>query len=181
MLRVADVFISYTGEDREWANWIGHELEALGHTPHIDAWEVSGGGNIMEWMEKRHHEANHVLCVVSETYLKKPYSSLERQAGQWAAVTTRPNFLLPVFIEPCEAPTLFALLKRCDLHGRSEEDARACLRDFLKPAAKPPRGPYPGSVKASSPQLSNQAPAAFPGKAALSCHRRLEFHLKPAV
>jgi hypothetical protein len=31
--------------------------------------------------------------------------------------TTRPNFLLPVFTEPCEVPTLFATLKRCALHG----------------------------------------------------------------
>src|SRR5262249_47967845 len=91
--RVADIFISYTSQDRPWADWIGLELKALGHVPHIDHWEVSAGGNIMEWMEKRHHEANHVLCIVSETYLKKPYSSLERQAGQWATVTARPNFV----------------------------------------------------------------------------------------
>jgi TIR domain len=126
-VRVANIFVSYTSKDRDWANWIGRELEALGHVPHIDHWEVSAGGNIMEWMEKRHHEANHVLCIVSETYLKKPYSSLERQAGQWAAVTARPNFVLPVFIEPCEAPTLLAPFKRCDLHGLEEEEARASL------------------------------------------------------
>jgi tetratricopeptide (TPR) repeat protein len=156
-VRVANIFVSYTSKDRDWANWIGRELEALGHVPHIDHWEVSAGGNIMEWMEKRHHEANHVLCIVSETYLKKPYSSLERQAGQWAAVTARPNFVLPVFIEPCEAPTLLAPFKRCDLHGLEEEEARALLKSYLAPAAKPSHAPFPGSVKAS---LS----AAFPGK-----------------
>jgi hypothetical protein len=90
----------------------------------------------MEWMEKRHHEANHVLCIVSETYLKKPYSSLERQAGLWAAVTARPNFVLPVFIEPCEAPTLLAPFKRCDLHGLEEQEARVRLKSYLAPAAK---------------------------------------------
>jgi tetratricopeptide (TPR) repeat protein len=166
--RVADIFVSYTSKDRDWANWIGRELEALGHLPHIDDWEVSAGGNIMEWMEKRHHEADHVLCIVSETYLKKPYSSLERQGGQWAAVTKRPNFVLPVFIEPCEAPTLLAPLKRCDLYGLGEEDARARLKSFLAPAAKPPDAPFPGGVKASSSLPSARAPAAFPGKAALS-------------
>jgi TIR domain len=154
---VADIFVSYTSQDREWANWIGLELEALGHVPHIDNWEVSAGGNIMAWMEKRHDEADHLLCIVSETYLKKPYSSLERQAGQWAAVTARPNFVLPVFIEPCEAPTLLAPFKRCDLHGLEEEDARARLKSYLAPAAKPSHAPFPGSARAS---LS----AAFPGK-----------------
>jgi hypothetical protein len=153
---VADIFVSYTSQDREWANWIGLELEALGHVPRIDNWEVSAGGNIMAWMEKRHDEADHLLCIVSKTYLKKPYSSLERQAGQWAAVTTRPNFVLPVFIEQCEAPTLLAPLKRCDLYGLGEEDARAHLHSFLAPAAKPTQAPFPGGVI--------RAPAAFPGK-----------------
>jgi hypothetical protein len=156
---MAEFFISYTSKDRDWANWIGRELEVLGHVPHIDSWEVSAGGNIMEWMEKRHHEANHVLCIVSETYLKKPYSSLERQAAQWAAVTARPNFVLPVFIEPCDAPTMFAPFKRCDLNGLGEEEARACLKSYLAPAAKPSHAPFPGSGKAS-------VSAAFPGKVA---------------
>jgi hypothetical protein len=45
-------------------------------------------------MEERHHNADRVLCVISGAYLEKPYSKLERQSGQWAAVTTRPNFVL---------------------------------------------------------------------------------------
>jgi hypothetical protein len=32
---VAEIFVSYTSSDRDWAAWIGHELIALGHTPHI--------------------------------------------------------------------------------------------------------------------------------------------------
>jgi hypothetical protein len=78
-----------------------------------------------------------LLCVVSEAYLKKPYSSLERQAGQWAAVTTRPNFLLPVFIEPCEAPTLFALLKRCDLPRTRGDEPRAASPSSASLARSP--------------------------------------------
>ena len=70
---MADIFISYTSTDREWANWIGLELEVLGHTPHIDAWEISSGGNIIEWIDKQLDEADHVLCVVSDVYLKKLY------------------------------------------------------------------------------------------------------------
>jgi tetratricopeptide (TPR) repeat protein len=164
---MADIFISYTSRDRDWAFWIGHELEALGHSAHIHDWEISGGGNIAAWMEERHHRADRVVCVISEAYLEKPYSKLERQGGQWAAATTRPNFMLPVFVEPCEAPTLLAPLKRCDLHGLSEEDARACLRAFLAPAVKPPPGPFPGGVKASlSPPFG--IPPTFPGKTALS-------------
>jgi tetratricopeptide (TPR) repeat protein len=156
---MADIFVSYTSSDRDWAFWIGHELYDLGHTPHIHEWELFGGANIMAWMEARTDAADHVLCVVSKKYLKAPYSSLERQAAEWAAVTGRPNFALPVFVEPCEAPILSAPRKRCDLHGIAEDEARARLKAFLEPASRPPRGPFPGGA-APRP--------VFPGKVALS-------------
>jgi hypothetical protein len=90
---MADIFVSYTSSDREWASWIGYELEALGHVPHIHDWEIPAGGDIMAWMEERHDAADRVLCIVSNAYLKKPYSSLERRAAQWATLTKRPNLL----------------------------------------------------------------------------------------
>ena len=130
---MADIFVSYTSSDRDWAFWIGHELDDLGHRPHIHEWEVSGGANIMAWMEAQTDAADHVLCVVSEKYLKAPYSSWERGAAQWDAATSRSNLVLPVFIEPCKAPMLFAPLKRCDLHGITEDEARARLKVFLNP------------------------------------------------
>jgi hypothetical protein len=48
---VADIFISYTSTDRDWAFWIAKELEALGHTPHIHEFEVNAGDDIYKWMD----------------------------------------------------------------------------------------------------------------------------------
>jgi hypothetical protein len=163
---MADIFISYTSDNRDWAFWIGHELESLGHKPRIDAWEISGGGDIMAWMDARQDAADNVLCVISDKYLKAAYSSWERRAAQWASVTDRPNFALPVFVEPCKVPPLLAPLKRCELFGITEADARARLKAFLEPAGKPPRGPFPGGTKSSIGPTA--APPVFPGKIALS-------------
>ena len=58
-------------------------------------------------------------------------------ATQWAVVSARPNFALPMFIEDSEPPILLAHLKRCVLHGLGEEEARAALTEFLKPAQRP--------------------------------------------
>jgi hypothetical protein len=160
---VADIFVSYTSSDRHWAFWIGHELEALGHVPHIHEWEISGGGDIMAWMEERHQAADHILCVISAVYLIKPYSSWERRAAQWAA-TERPGFALPVFVEHCETRTLFSQVKRCNLYGASEEEARARLKAFLEPAGKPAqRAAFPGGVKYSPGTTSTRPPQRFPG------------------
>jgi hypothetical protein len=161
---VADIFVSYTSNDRDWAFWIGQELEKLGHVTHIHEWEIAAGGNIVAWMEERHDKADHVLCVVSKVYLTKDYSSWERQAAQWAAASSRKYFLLPVFVEKCDAPTLLKPFKRCDLFGLREDEARARLGLYLAPAAKP-SGPqrFPGAPKPAEPPLARPESTPFPG------------------
>ncbi len=166
---MADIFVSYTSSDRPWAEWIGQQLEKLGHVAHLDHWEISAGGNVAAWMMKRHHEADRVLLVISATYLTKIYSSWERDAALLASVSTRPNFALPVFIENCETPTLLAIFKRCDLYGLDAAAASARLADYLTPAAKP-SGPvaFPGSAKMPPSAAANAAPVPFPGAPTLS-------------
>jgi hypothetical protein len=173
---VAEIFLSYTQSDREWAFWIGYELEALGHQPRIHDWEISGGGNIMAWMEARHHAADRVLCIISNEYLGKPYSSLERQGAQWASLTKRENFLLPVFVERCDPPTLLAPLKRCDLYGITEDDARARLKDFLEPAVKRPPRTFPGAVQGAAQVAAGAPPPPFPGTALSNITLRVPLH-----
>jgi tetratricopeptide (TPR) repeat protein len=158
---VAEIFVSYTAEDRGWADWIGLELERLGHKARLFDWEVSAGGNVVKWMEEHHNDADHVLSVVSSRYLDKSkrYSEWERQGGELATASGCENFLLPIFVEPCQAPTLLAVFKRCDLHGLNEAEARARLAEYLKPAAKPSgRVPFPGARRA----VGGMAPVASP-------------------
>ena len=145
---MADIFVSYTSSDREWAFWIGRELEKLGHKPRIHDWEIQAGGDIPQWMEERLESAYRVLCVVSAAYLTQHYSEWERRSAQWAAASKRPNFMLPVFIEDCEVPLAMAHIKRCALFGLSEEDARNRFAAYLS-EAKPPTGPtrFPGRAK----------------------------------
>jgi len=160
---VADIFVSYTSSDRDWAFWIGQQLEQLGHVVHLHDWEISAGGNIMAWMDERHEKADSVLCVVSKRYLEQPYSALERHGAQWAAASKRPNFLLPVFVEACEAPSLLAPLKHCDLQGLVETDAQSRLAAFMQPAARPPSPvPFPGVTPAPKVSVPTN-PVAFPG------------------
>jgi hypothetical protein len=127
-------------------------------------WEISAGGNIPAWMEERHHAADHILCIISKLYLTKANSTWERQAALWAAVSRRPNFALPVFIEECEAPTLLAPFRYCKLYGLSEADARTTLANYPAPAAKP-IGPaeFPGEAGTVRMPVALSTTIAFPG------------------
>ncbi len=160
---MADFFISYTSTDRDWAHWIGKELEALCHTPHIHEWEVQGGDDIYAWMERRHDAADHVLCVVSDEYLKAPYSTLERNAALWKAVKNQSSFVLFVVVKPCRLPTLIDHIRRCELYGVPEDAARTRFRDFMRVRATPQIAFFPGEAFAVS-NIPIRVPAHFMGR-----------------
>jgi len=76
--------------------------------------------------------ADHVLCVVSDDYLKAPYSTLERNAALWQAAAKRPGFVLLVAVRPCRLPTLSDHVRRCELFGIPEDAARLRFREFMQ-------------------------------------------------
>jgi hypothetical protein len=158
---VADIFISYTSSDRDWAFWIAKELEALGHTPHIHEFEVHAGDDIYKWMEERHDAADHVLCVVSDEYLKAPYSTLERNAALWQAASKRPGFVILVAVKPCRFPTLTDHLRRCELYGIPDDQKRDRFRDFMSKREAPSNIVLPGYAVSNVPI---RVPTLFMGR-----------------
>ena len=162
-LGVADIFISYTASDRSWAFWVAKELESLAHTPHIHEWEIKSGDDIYAWMEQRHNAAGHVLCLVSDDYLKAPYSTLERNAAIWQTADKRPGFGLLAMVKPCKLPTLTDHIRRCELVGVPEDATRIRFREFMQKREAPATAAFPGKVLAVS-NIPIRVPAHFMGR-----------------
>jgi len=160
--KMADIFVSYTSSDRDWAYWIGRELEALGHVAHIHEWELKSGEDIYEWMEQRHDAADHVLCVLSDDYLKAPYSKLERNAAIWQAAGKRPGFVLFVAVKPCKLPTLADHFRRCELFNVDEAEARRRFRDFMSARNAAATIAFPGELAVSN--IPIRVPEHFVGR-----------------
>jgi tetratricopeptide (TPR) repeat protein len=115
-------------------------------------------------MERRHDEADHVLCVVSDEYLRAPYSSLERNAALWQAASKRPGFVLLVVVKPCKLPTLSDHIRRIELFGMPEEGARLRFREFMsKRTAATGTATFPGRVFAVS-NIPIRVPTHFMGR-----------------
>jgi hypothetical protein len=139
---VADIFVSYTSQDRAWAEWIGQELKKLGHVVNIQDWAVAADG-----IQERQKIASHVLCVISEAHLKSPYFNPEEKIARWAASSQRSNFLLLAFIEPCEVPPFLAGTKRCSLYDLNEHEAQDRLRELFTPTTRrPPSFLFPKQI-----------------------------------
>jgi hypothetical protein len=160
---VADIFVSYTQSDRDWAFWLAAELKELRHAPHIHEWEIKGGDDIYAWMEAHHDAADHVLCVVSDEYLKAPYSTLERNAALWQAANKRPGLVLLVVVKQCRLPTLSDHMRRCDLFDIPEEAARQRFRAFMETRGAPEIVRFPGRVVAIS-NIPIRVPTHFMGR-----------------
>ncbi len=56
-----DFFISYTGADRQWAEWIAFQLKEAGYTVIIQAWDFHAGKNFVLEM---HRAAQDTLAIV---------------------------------------------------------------------------------------------------------------------
>jgi len=164
--QMANIFVSYTSSDKDWAFWIAKELRALGHEPHVHEWEIEKGESIYAWMERVHHKAEHVLCVISDDYLnreKAPYSALERDAALWQTVNKRPRFALMVVVKPTTVPTLSDHFRRCELFDKPENQARQDFRAFMEKRNEPPSVRFPGSVFAHS-NITISVPEHFLGR-----------------
>ena len=160
---MADIFVSYTSSDSEWAQWIALDLRTLGHTPHVHEWEIGPGHDILAWMEQHHAAADHVLCLVSDAYLKAPYSTLERNAAVWRAAKERADFVLFVMVRPCPMPALVAHFRRCEVFGLPEAAARQRFRDFMTARSAPASVVFPGQATAES-NITIAVPHLFVGR-----------------
>jgi hypothetical protein len=122
-----DFFVSYTGADQAWAEWIADQLEAAGYATVLQAWDFRPGENFILRMNQALAEAERVLAVLSPRYFTSSYA-----ADEWTAALVRAageaDRLLTVRIEPCALPPLFANRIYIDLAGLDEQAAldQAC-------------------------------------------------------
>jgi hypothetical protein len=157
---VTDFFISYTGVDRSWAEWIAWQLEATGYTTVIQAWDFRPGANFAVAMQHAAAESERTIAVLSPAYLRSGFT-----APEWAAAFARDptgtqGLLVPVRIQDCEPKGLLPQVVYVDLVGLDAEAARdTLLAGVQRQRAKPTREPeYPGHSSRSV-----TAPPRFPG------------------
>ena len=165
---MADIFVSFTKSDQRWAHWIAQELTALDHEPHVHDWEIEPGEDIVGWMEKRHDQADYILCVVSRDYLdegKAPFSTWERRAALWRMVKGRKGHVLLFVVEPVKLPSLIDHFRRCDLFGLKENEARRRIAEFLRSPAPPPETiEFPGEGGVAVSNVPVAVPEHFLGR-----------------
>ena len=141
---MASFFVSYTGDDRDWAEWIAWELEAAGHAAIIQAWDFRPGNNFVLEMDEA-TKADHTIAVLSPSYMKAVYTKPEWAAAFAQDASGRRRKLIPVRVRSTELTGLLTQIVYIDLVGKDEVKARGeLLSGVTEGRAKPQRVPFPG-------------------------------------
>ena len=155
-----DFFISYTGVDQQWAEWIAMQLEEAGSTVFLQAWDFRPGSNFVDEMGRAAKAAERTLLVLSSAYLNSDYAFAEWAAAFRRDPRGRKGLLLPVRIEACEVEELLGSIIYIDLVGLEETEARErLLAGIPRARAKPQSVAFPDSRTRPGPSRS----AGFPG------------------
>jgi tetratricopeptide (TPR) repeat protein len=144
----SDVFISYAGHDRAWAEWIASELEAHGLSVEFGTRDWLAGDNGVGRMVDALRRADLIISVWSVAYFEREQFTTD----EWAEVMrarldpTGQARLIPLRIEQVTPPPMLKSLVYWDLYGRSEAAARDILLSAIGKANAGKQSPrFPGT------------------------------------
>lgn len=157
--------VSYTRDDRRWAEWIAWQLEAEGYPAFVQAWDIHVGANFVTAMDDAVQRANRVVVVLSPEYLASDVANAEWKAFFARDPSGGNAVVLPVRVSPVDPEGLLKPINYVDLVGLDAMAARSALFAAVrgirgKPADEPE---FPGSRTASA--AANSRPPEFPGQA----------------
>jgi tetratricopeptide (TPR) repeat protein len=190
-----DFFVSYTGADTAWAEWIAWQLKEAGYQVTIQAWHFRPGMNFIARMRQALDTCQRTIAVVTQAYLdQSTYGS-----DEWTAAFTHDDptesSLLLVLVEPVTLPRLLRPWIHLNLTGLDPQEAAARLLDGVRPGPiEPTSAPaWPGtagpaahggpSYPGSPPAISNLPPrnVAFAGRDDLLAELRQRLHEEAAA
>jgi TIR domain/NB-ARC domain len=121
----ADFFVSYTGADEAWSTWIGEVLEAAGQSVRLQAWDSPTGENFVAWISKQLGAVHRTIAVCSTAYFESPWCTQE-----WTSALAD-RTVVPLRVEACEIPKVFATITYADLFGVDDVEAKRRVFEAL--------------------------------------------------
>ena len=158
-----DFFISYTGVNRAWAEWIAVQLEATGYSTVLQAFDFRPGSDFVHQMHEATSTADRTVAVLSPAYFASAFSEAEWRAAFAKDPSGEQGLLVPVRVQECRPPGLLATRVYVDLVNDDEPTCRRLLLDAVsRDRMRPTMASFPGSAKKSASHSSARFPGAAP-------------------
>ena len=149
-------FISYTTRtenDKKWAIWVEWVLKNyLGHNTIMQEYDFRPGDNFIKLMEKAVAEADYVIGILTNTYLRS--TNCERE---WTNAYAMDKFI-PIKFDDCTPRGLLNTTIYIDLCGLSRDASKNILVNKLQGTQRPLSEPdYPGENEPDMPNFLHEA------------------------
>jgi TIR domain len=146
-----DFFVSYTGADQAWAEWIAGQLEDAGYTTVLQAWDFRPGSDFLHQMQQATSTAQRTVAVLSPAYFGSRFGETEWRAAFAKDPTGELGLLVPVRVHDCQPPGLLASRVYIDLVSwTSRPPPSGCVPGSSRGGPGRRAGPYsPGAATAS--------------------------------
>jgi hypothetical protein len=115
-----DFFVSYSSADRPWAQWIAWELEHVGYTLIVQAWDMQPGSDLVLEIDQATRVAERTIAVLSPAFAQSPYTRAEWAAAFARDPTGTDRRLVPVRVREFDPDGLLAQIVYVDVVGLSE-------------------------------------------------------------
>jgi hypothetical protein len=167
-----DFFISYTGVNRPWAEWIAVQLEAAGYSTVLQAWDFRPGSDFLHQMQQATSTAGRTIAVLSPAYFGSEFGEAEWRAAFAKDPTGELGLLVPVRVQECQPPGLLASRVYIDLVDAEEATAKQLLLAGVgELGARPTSAPFPGGP-AGRPEGGMRFPGRGPAISNLPARNR---------
>jgi len=120
-----DLAISFAGENREIAKTISDNLKKRGYKIFYDEYEKSKmwGKDLYEYLSEIYStKAKYCLILISEAYIKKPWTRLEKKSAQSRAFEDENEYILPLRIDDSKVPGILSTTGYLDYRKESMEE-----------------------------------------------------------
>lgn len=164
-----DFFVSYTGADRRWAEWIAWQLKAAGYLVTLQAWDFTPGRDFVHEMQRATTEAVRTIAVLSPAYLASRFGEAEWRVAFQEDPTGERGLLVPVRVADVDPPGLLATRVYIDLVGLDRQAAKVALLAGVQErgASLSAEPGYPGdppaalAAEAEEPGYPGELPAVW--------------------
>jgi hypothetical protein len=155
-----DFFISYTGLNREWAEWIAVQLESAEYSTVLQAFDFRPGSDFVHQMHQATDNAERTIAVLSPAYFASEFSESEWRVAFAKDPSGEQGLLVPVRVQPCEPRGLLKTRVYVDLVDADEPTSLQRLLDAVnKNRVRPTTARFPGSVSGTA-RSSSRFPTA---------------------
>lgn len=121
------VFISHTGEDKDFARKLAEDLKTSGINVWLDEWEIKVGHSITEKVNEALDRSNYIVVILSEKFFSKTWPMRELKSAMMKQSSTGKTFILPVKIDDAPMPSLIADIAYADFR----KDYEAAFEQLL--------------------------------------------------